>query len=71
MSMKKNRSELQSEVSEPLDNLQRQGYPCFLPLVPVESVRRGRLAVVEQALMSDTKASDSSPRLNPLKRADV
>lgn len=33
-----------------LDNLQRQGYPCFLPLVPVESVRRGRLAVVEQAL---------------------
>lgn len=32
------------------DNLQRQGYPCFLPLVPVESFRRGRLAVVEQAL---------------------
>ena len=37
--------------------------PLYLPW------REG--AVVEQALMSDTKASDSSPRLNPLKRADV
>lgn len=33
-----------------LENLQRQGYPCFLPLVPVESVRRGRLVVAQQAL---------------------
>lgn len=33
-----------------LENLQRQGYPCFLPQVPVESVRRGRVVVAQQAL---------------------
>lgn len=33
-----------------LENLERQEYPCFLPLVPVESVRRGRLVVTQQAL---------------------
>lgn len=33
-----------------LDNLQRQGYPCFLPMVPVERVRNGRVQVEQQAL---------------------
>lgn len=33
-----------------LDNLQRQGYPCFLPLVQAEKLRRGRRVVEEVAL---------------------
>jgi transcriptional antiterminator RfaH len=35
-----------------LDNLQRQGYPCFLPLLPVQVVRRGRLVAAMQPLFS-------------------
>ncbi|MCS6811192.1 MAG: transcription/translation regulatory transformer protein RfaH [Tepidimonas sp.] len=33
-----------------LDNLQRQGYPCFLPQVPVERMRAGRRIVQPVAL---------------------
>lgn len=33
-----------------LDNLERQGYTCFLPLARVEKLRRGRLTVIEEAL---------------------
>ena len=33
-----------------LDNLERQGYPCYLPIFPKERLRRGRLAVSDQPL---------------------
>ena len=33
-----------------LDNLVRQGFECYLPKVTLESVRRGALKVVEEAL---------------------
>lgn len=33
-----------------LENLQRQGFHCFLPQVRVEQVRRGSLKVVEEPL---------------------
>ena len=32
------------------DNLQRQGYVCFLPTLPVEKVRRGKKELVQEAL---------------------
>ena len=33
-----------------LENLQQQGYTCYLPLLNVEKIRRGKLAVVLEAL---------------------
>ena len=33
-----------------LDNLQRQGYPCYLPTIPTEKIRQGLLAVVDAPL---------------------
>ena len=33
-----------------LENLQRQGYPCYLPVVPAEKLRQGRLTVVDEPL---------------------
>ena len=33
-----------------LENLQLQGYTCYLPLLNVEKIRRGKLAVVLEAL---------------------
>jgi transcriptional antiterminator RfaH len=33
-----------------LENLQQQGYTCYLPLFNVEKIRRGKLAVVLEAL---------------------
>lgn len=33
-----------------LDNLERQGFECFLPLIRVEKLRRGSLQVVQEAL---------------------
>ena len=33
-----------------LDNLQRQGYPCFLPTLPTESLRQGLLKVTHEPL---------------------
>ena len=33
-----------------LDNLERQGFECFLPLMRAEKLRRGALQVVQEAL---------------------
>ncbi len=33
-----------------LENLERQGYACFLPLIRVEKLRRGSLQVVQEPL---------------------
>ena len=33
-----------------LENLERQGYPCYLPIFPSEKLRRGRLAVYDEPL---------------------
>lgn len=33
-----------------LQNLQQQGYDCYLPTLPMEYLRRGTLAVTEEAL---------------------
>ena len=33
-----------------LENLQQQGYTCYLPLLNVEKIRRGKLAIVLEAL---------------------
>lgn len=33
-----------------LDNLERQGFSCFLPLIRIEKLRRGALQVVQEAL---------------------
>lgn len=33
-----------------LENLERQGYHCFLPLIRAEKVRRGKLELVQEAL---------------------
>lgn len=33
-----------------LENLERQGFECFLPLIRVEKLRRGTLQVVQEAL---------------------
>jgi transcriptional antiterminator RfaH len=33
-----------------LENLHKQGYTCYLPLFKVEKIRRGKLAVVLEAL---------------------
>lgn len=33
-----------------LENLQQQGYSCYLPLLNVEKIRRGKLAVILEAL---------------------
>lgn len=33
-----------------LQNLQRQGYQCYLPMLPVERIRQGSMAVVNEPL---------------------
>jgi len=33
-----------------LENLERQGFECFLPLIRAEKLRRGQLLVVQEAL---------------------
>jgi transcriptional antiterminator RfaH len=33
-----------------LDNLHRQGYQCYLPTIPSEKLRKGRLIVVDEPL---------------------
>ncbi len=33
-----------------LENLERQGFECFLPLIRAEKLRRGQLQVVQEAL---------------------
>jgi transcriptional antiterminator RfaH len=33
-----------------LENLQRQGYPCYMPILPVEKVRKGALTLIEEPL---------------------
>jgi len=33
-----------------MDNLHRQGYPCYLPSIPTEKIRHGLLAVVDEPL---------------------
>jgi transcriptional antiterminator RfaH len=33
-----------------LENLERQGYQCYLPLLPTEKIRRGSLTVTDEAL---------------------
>jgi transcriptional antiterminator RfaH len=33
-----------------LENLERQGFDCFLPLLRVEKLRRGKLQVIQEAL---------------------
>jgi transcriptional antiterminator RfaH len=33
-----------------LQNLERQGYPCYLPLIPSEKLRRRTLALVDEPL---------------------
>jgi transcriptional antiterminator RfaH len=38
------------QESVALENLERQGFECFLPLIRVEKLRRGNLQVVQEAL---------------------
>jgi transcriptional antiterminator RfaH len=38
------------QESVALENLERQGFECFLPLIRVEKLRRGSLQVVQEAL---------------------
>ena len=33
-----------------LENLQRQGYECYFPIMPAEKIRCGKMDVVDQAL---------------------
>jgi transcriptional antiterminator RfaH len=33
-----------------LENLERQGYPCYLPILPTERLRQGQLAVADEPL---------------------
>ena len=33
-----------------LENLERQGYECYLPLLPVEKIARGSLSILEEPL---------------------
>lgn len=33
-----------------LENLERQGYPCYLPMFPVQKIRRAKLTTVEESL---------------------
>ena len=35
-----------------LENLERQGYPCYLPVLRLEKLRRGALVVLEEPLFS-------------------
>ena len=35
-----------------LDNLEHQGYPCYLPMFPVQKIRRAKLTTVEEPLFS-------------------
>ena len=61
-----------------LENLERQGFECFLPLIRVEKLRRSALVVVEEPLFprylfirlaSGTDAPSWSPiRVRPRRR---
>jgi transcriptional antiterminator RfaH len=33
-----------------LENLERQGYQCYLPVLPTEKMRRGSLTIADEAL---------------------
>lgn len=33
-----------------LENLERQGYPCYLPILPTERLRQGQLTVADEPL---------------------
>ena len=33
-----------------LENLERQGYPCYLPMFPVQKIRRAKLTTVDESL---------------------
>jgi transcriptional antiterminator RfaH len=33
-----------------LENLERQGYPCYLPILPAEKLRQGALTVADEPL---------------------
>ena len=33
-----------------LENLERQGYPCYLPMFPVQKIRRRKLTTVDESL---------------------
>jgi len=33
-----------------LENLERQGFPCYLPMFPVQKIRRAKLTTVEESL---------------------
>jgi transcriptional antiterminator RfaH len=35
-----------------LENLERQGYPCYLPVLRLEKLRRGALVVLDEPLFS-------------------
>ena len=35
-----------------LENLERQGYPCYLPFLRIEKLRRGALVVLDEPLFS-------------------
>ena len=35
-----------------LENLERQGYPCYLPVLRIEKLRRGALVVLDEPLFS-------------------
>jgi transcriptional antiterminator RfaH len=38
------------QESVALENLERQGYECFLPLILIEKIRRGKLQAVQEPL---------------------
>ena len=33
-----------------LENLERQGYPCYLPMLPAEKLRQGKLVTIQEPL---------------------
>lgn len=33
-----------------LENLERQGYPCYLPMLPAEKLRQGKLVTLQEPL---------------------
>ena len=55
-----------------LENLQRQGYQCYLPTLPSEKIRQGVLTVVEEPLFPRylfirLGQSDSAPSWAPIR----
>ncbi len=39
-----------SQELRALDNLQRQGFECYCPLIRVEKVRRGKITIIDEPL---------------------